>query len=111
MVYYTETYLQTGMINMRNDRGLRREFAKKGMYNPASEHDACGIGFLVNINGEKNSEIIGQGVKVLKNLLHRGATGADDQTGDGAGLLFQLPDQFFRRLAEEQGVRLPSAGS
>jgi len=111
MVYYTETYLKTGMIGMKNDRDLRRDLDKKGMYNPASEHDACGIGFLVNINGKKNSEIIGQGVKVLKNLFHRGATGADDRTGDGAGLLFQLPDYFFRRLAGEQGVRLPSAGS
>ncbi|MDY6826981.1 MAG: glutamate synthase large subunit [Bacillota bacterium] len=95
---------------MKNDDALRREFADKGMYNPASEHGACGIGFLVNIKGEKSSAIISQGVGVLKNLLHRGAKGADDRTGDGAGLQFQLPDRFFRRIAEEREIQLPSAG-
>ena len=86
----------------------KNHLTEKGMYNPAYDHDACGLGFLVNINGEKNHEMISKGVSVLKNLLHRGATGADDQTGDGAGLQFQIPDRFFRRLAGKNDWALPA---
>ncbi len=82
-----------------------------GMYDPSYEKDACGLGFLINIEGEKTHNIIRQGVTVLINLLHRGATGADDRTGDGAGLQFQIPDSFFRKICFEKGWQLPSAGS
>jgi len=83
----------------------------KGMYEPSFEKDACGLGFLVNIEGEKSYSIIRQGVTVLKNLLHRGATGADDKTGDGAGLQIQIPDRFFRKVCSENGWKLPVEGS
>ncbi|MDG5813781.1 glutamate synthase large subunit [Chitinispirillales bacterium ANBcel5] len=80
---------------------------KQGLYNPANEHDACGVGFLVNIEGQKTHSIIEKGIEVLKNLMHRGATGADSNTGDGAGLLFQLPERFFRNECDKLGIVLP----
>ncbi|MGD9874670.1 MAG: glutamate synthase large subunit [Kiritimatiellia bacterium] len=89
---------------------LARFPAKQGLYDPLNERDACGVGFLVNIEGGKSHRIIEQGITVLKNLLHRGATGADPETGDGVGLLFQLPDAFFRRACAAQGMALPSEG-
>lgn len=82
----------------------------QGLYDPRFEHDACGVGFLVNINGKASHAIIQQGIDILKNLLHRGATGADMNTGDGAGLLFQIPDRFLRKVCREQKIRLPGAG-
>ena len=84
--------------------------APQGLYDPQREHDACGVGFLVNIQGEKSHRIIEQGITVLKNLLHRGATGADPETGDGAGLLFQIPDAFFRKACGALRMDLPPAG-
>ncbi len=81
------------------------------MYDPSREHDACGLGFLVDLNGRETHGIISDGIGVLKNLLHRGATGADDQTGDGAGLQFQIPDRFFRKIAEKNEWRLPPRGA
>ena len=84
--------------------------APQGLYSPQYEHDACGVGFLANVNGTPTHAIIERGIEVLKNLLHRGATGADTNTGDGAGLLFQLPDKFFRRIAPELMFELPPAG-
>ncbi|NQU40221.1 MAG: glutamate synthase large subunit [Lentisphaerae bacterium] len=86
--------------------------AKQGLYSPEYEHDACGVGFLANVNGKPTHAIIERGIEVLKNLLHRGATGADTSTGDGAGLLFQLPDKFFRRMAPSlMSDPLPPAGA
>ena len=82
-----------------------------GLYSPAFEHDACGVGFLVNIRGERTHAIVERGIEVLKNLLHRGATGADKLTGDGAGLLFQIPDTFCRKHADAGGIRLPAHGA
>ncbi|MBL7076715.1 MAG: glutamate synthase large subunit [Kiritimatiellae bacterium] len=83
----------------------------QGLYSPEYEHDACGVGFLANVSGEPSHAIVERGIEVLKNLLHRGATGADTNTGDGAGLLFQVPDKFFRRIAPELMEELPPAGS
>ncbi len=82
----------------------------KGLYDPTYEHDACGVGGLVEISGRKTHGIIQQGIAVLENLVHRGATGSDVNTGDGAGLLFQLPDEFFRKVTAEDGISLPSPG-
>ncbi len=82
-----------------------------GMYDSSNEKDACGLGFLINIEGKKTHSIIRQGVRVLINLLHRGATGADDQTGDGAGLQFQIPDCFFRKVCSDNNWQLPQLGS
>ena len=73
---------------------------KQGLYDPDYEHDACGVGFVVNIYGKRDHEIIDQGIKILCNLEHRGAVGGDLKTGDGAGMLLQIPDQFFRKVLD-----------
>ena len=83
---------------------------KQGFYDPANEHDACGIGFVAHIKGHKSHKIIEQGLLILKNIDHRGAVGADKLMGDGAGILIQIPDQFFREEMAKQGVTLPPAG-
>ena len=82
----------------------------QGLYDPRFEHDACGIGFVADIKGRPSHRIVEQGVEVLVNLTHRGACGCDPDTGDGAGLLLQIPDGFFRRQAEAAGFSLPPAG-
>ncbi len=84
--------------------------ARQGLYNPANEHDACGVGFVANIKGERSHTIIEQGLLILKNLTHRGAVGADPLAGDGAGILIQIPDQFFREEMADRGVKLPPLG-
>jgi glutamate synthase (NADPH) large chain len=83
---------------------------RQGLYDPANEHDACGLGFIAHIKGEKNHTIVTQGLQILKNLTHRGATGADPLQGDGAGILIQLPDAFLRRACGRQGMTLPAVG-
>lgn len=83
---------------------------KQGLYDPANEHDACGVGFIVNIKGGKSHDIVRQGLEILKNLDHRGAVGADPLQGDGAGLLIQIPDALYREDMARQGVTLPPAG-
>ena len=84
--------------------------AKQGLYNPANEHDACGVGFVANIKGARSHAIIEQGLLILKNLTHRGAVGADPLAGDGAGILIQIPDQFFREEMAARGIKLPPLG-
>ncbi len=83
---------------------------QQGLYDPANEHDACGVGFVVNIKNRKSHAIVAQGLQILKNLEHRGATGYDPLLGDGAGILIQTPDAFFREEMARQGVTLPPAG-
>ncbi|MEW5723336.1 MAG: glutamate synthase large subunit [Thermodesulfobacteriota bacterium] len=83
---------------------------KQGLYDPAFEHDACGVGFLADIGGEKSHDLLEKSMRVLANLTHRGAVGSDPRTGDGAGLLFQLPDEFFRGGAAGLDFELPPAG-
>ena len=68
----------------------------QGLYHPENEHDACGVGFVANIKGRKSHTIVEQGLTVLKNLTHRGAVGWDPKLSDGAGLLIQIPDRFYR---------------
>jgi len=82
----------------------------QGLYDPANEHDACGVGFVANIKGKKSHEIVEQGLTILKNLTHRGAVGADPKASDGAGILIQMPDKFFREEMARQGVKLPPFG-
>ena len=84
--------------------------AAQGLYDPANEHDACGVGFVANIKGKKSHEIVEQGLTILKNLTHRGAVGADPKASDGAGILIQMPDTFFRQEMAKQGVKLPPFG-
>ena len=78
----------------------------EGLYDPANEHDACGVGFVAHIKGRRSHKIIEQGLQVLCNLDHRGAVGADPLMGDGAGILTQIPDQFYREEMALQGVVL-----
>ena len=82
----------------------------QGLYDPAHEHDACGVGFVAQIKGKKTHTLIEQGLTVLRNLTHRGAVGADPKASDGAGILIQVPDKFFREEMARQGVKLPPAG-
>ncbi|MBC7471544.1 MAG: glutamate synthase subunit alpha, partial [Ramlibacter sp.] len=81
-----------------------------GMYSGANEHDACGVGFVAHIKGEKSHSIVQQGLKILENLDHRGAVGADKLMGDGAGILIQLPDALYREELAKLGVELPPPG-
>ncbi|HUI30470.1 MAG TPA: glutamate synthase large subunit [Candidatus Acidoferrales bacterium] len=98
------------------DKGHRRvdlyhgDVKNQGMYDPAYEHDACGMGFVADIKGRKSRSIIDKGLDILKNLEHRGAVGADPETGDGSGILIQMPDEFIRKVAAEKKIKLPSEG-
>jgi glutamate synthase (NADPH/NADH) large chain len=86
------------------------QHASEGLYDPAHEHDACGVGFVVDIKGRKSHGIVRQALQVLINLLHRGACGCEPNTGDGAGILLQIPDRFFRRECAKLGIVLPAPG-
>jgi len=77
---------------MHNHRSIPKA---QGLYDPANEHDACGVGFVVNIKGERSNDIVKKALQVLDNLTHRGACGCDPRTGDGAGILLQIPHDFF----------------
>jgi glutamate synthase (NADPH/NADH) large chain len=90
---------------------MTRPPEKQGLYDPANEHDACGVGFIANIKGEKSNEIIRDGLLILANLDHRGARGADPLEGDGAGCLIQIPDELLRDWAHENSVTLPEPGN
>ena len=83
---------------------------KQGLYDPRNEHDACGVGFVVNMKGVRSHQIIRDGLFMLNNLTHRGAVGADPLMGDGAGILVQIPDRLFREEMAKQGVELPAPG-
>jgi glutamate synthase (NADPH/NADH) large chain len=83
---------------------------QQGLYDPANEHDACGVGFVAHIKGQKSHSIVEQGLQILKNLDHRGAVGADPLMGDGAGILIQIPDAYLREEMAGQGVVLPPVG-
>src|SRR5438093_96775 len=82
----------------------------EGLYNPQYEHDSCGVGFIVRLDGEKSHKIIRDGIVALNNLSHRGACGCEVNTGDGAGVLIQLPDEFFRKVCPSRGIDLPERG-
>ena len=81
-----------------------------GLYNSSFEHDACGIGAVVNIKGKKSNKVINDALDILENLKHRGGTGADENTGDGAGILIQIPHNFFKKVCKESNVNLPESG-
>ncbi len=95
---------------MKDDSLSRGLPEAQGLYDPSLERDACGIGFVVNIKGEKSHEIILKGIQILLNLLHRGACGCDPETGDGAGVLIQIPHEFFARECAGIGFTLPNPG-
>uniref|UniRef100_UPI00359FCA89 hypothetical protein n=1 Tax=Delftia acidovorans TaxID=80866 RepID=UPI00359FCA89 len=81
-----------------------------GLYSKSNEHDACGLGFVAHIKGVKRHDIVTGALKILENIDHRGAVGADKLMGDGAGILIQIPDQLYREEMAKQGVALPPAG-
>src|ERR1051326_7221578 len=98
---------------MRNREGRRQRKVpptRQGLYDPQFEHEACGVGFVVNIKGRKSHGIIQQALQVLLNLDHRGACGCEANTGDGAGILIQPPHEFLKLVAKEGRVNLPSPG-
>ena len=82
----------------------------RGLYDPRFEHDSCGVSFVANIKGVRSHELVRTGLRALTNLEHRGATGAEPDTGDGAGILVQVPDRFLRAVLREIDVELPPAG-
>ena len=82
----------------------------QGLYHPGHEHDACGVGFVVNVKGRRSHAVIEQGLQLLINLLHRGACGCEANTGDGAGILIQTPDRFLRKVTGPLGIQLPEEG-
>jgi glutamate synthase (NADPH/NADH) large chain len=84
---------------------------QQGLYSPSNERDACGLGFVAHIKGKKSHQIVQQGLQILANLTHRGATGYDPKLGDGAGILIQMPDAFMRKEATKLGINLPAVGS
>ena len=83
---------------------------RAGLYDPMYEHDACGLGFVARLDGRRTRETVEEGLEVLHNLEHRGTTGSDPETGDGAGILTQIPDGFFRRACAGLGIELPAEG-
>jgi glutamate synthase (ferredoxin) len=87
-----------------------KDFEQHGLYSGHNEHDACGVGFVAHIKGHKSHAIVQQGLKILENLDHRGAVGADKLMGDGAGILIQLPDALYREEMAQQGIELPPPG-
>ena len=94
----------------RQKEEARREAGLKGLYRSELEHDACGVGAVVNIKGRASHKVIEDALLILHNLDHRGAVGADPLCGDGAGILIQIPDAFYREEMRAQGVELPAVG-
>ncbi|MEL0104649.1 MAG: glutamate synthase subunit alpha, partial [Methylophilaceae bacterium] len=89
---------------------FERKPSKQGLYDPKNEHDSCGVGFVANIHGKKSHQIVKQGLEILTNLTHRGATGYDPKLGDGAGLLMQMPHAFMQGEAKKLNIDLPDEG-
>jgi glutamate synthase domain-containing protein 2/glutamate synthase domain-containing protein 1/glutamate synthase domain-containing protein 3 len=87
------------------------QIKKQGLYDPQFEHDSCGVGFVVNLRGDKSHALVAQGLELLRRLAHRGAVGADPETGDGAGILIQLPHEFFAQVCAQEKIKLPPPGA
>ena len=83
---------------------------KQGLYDPSFDHDSCGVGFIVHLKGEPSHKIVQDGVAALENLFHRGACGCEANTGDGAGVLIQVPHEFLKEECSKLGIALPAAG-
>ena len=84
--------------------------AKQGLYDPHFEHDSCGVGFVADVHGRKSNDIVRKALQVLINMLHRGAKGSESNTGDGAGILIQVPDKFLREECAKLRIGLPAPG-
>jgi glutamate synthase (NADPH) large chain len=99
------------MNRSKHPRGLDKTQSNRGqegLYDPRFEHDACGVGLVVDVEGRKSNQIVRHGVQVLENLAHRGACGCEENTGDGAGILLQIPDVFLRNTTSSLGITLPA---
>lgn len=94
----------------KTTKTLRTQPKKQGLYDPRHEHDACGVGFIAQMKNIPSHQIVLDGLQMLENLTHRGAVGADPLMGDGAGILVQIPDRFFREEMAKAGIHLPDAG-
>src|SRR5712692_9479044 len=99
-------YSQSGQPTQVHQKG--KAMKPQGLYDPAHEHDACGVGFVVDIKGRKSNAIVKQSLTILKNLEHRGACGCEENTGDGAGILIQMPHAFLSRECAKIGITLPT---
>src|ERR1019366_9285283 len=85
-------------------------FQPQGLYHPSFEHDACGVGFICHIKGKPSHQVVSDALQMLENMSHRGACGCEEDSGDGAGILVQTPDAFFRRECAKLSISLPLAG-
>ena len=94
-------------MNSMNNNGLP---ANQGLYDPQFEHDACGVGFIVHMKGKTSHDIVENALTILLNLDHRGACGCEPNTGDGAGILMQVPHKFLTKVTAAEGFSLPGAG-
>jgi len=83
---------------------------KQGLYDPAYEHDSCGVGFVCNVDGSRTNDIVAKGISVLERMSHRGAVGSDPKTGDGAGILMQIPHEFLKKVCDESKIIIPCSG-
>nr|WP_244953805.1 glutamate synthase large subunit [Stappia indica] len=108
--FVTETAPAKATTARKTLNERREEAARSGLYNPAREHDACGVGFVAHLKGVPSHRIVSDGLQVLENLTHRGAVGADPLMGDGAGMLVQIPHDFFVAEAKDLGIDLPEQG-
>ena len=99
--------MPTANVNSHAPMGLP---PKQGLYDPQFEHDACGLGFVVNMKGKQSHQLVSDALKILVNLDHRGACGCEANTGDGAGILIQVPHDFFVTEAARLGFKLPAFG-
>ena len=98
-------------VAMENQLPLVHLPEKHGLYDPAFEHDSCGVGFVAHIKGERSHQIVVDAIEVLRNMDHRGACGCEANTGDGAGILTALPHDFLAKVVKvDLGVDLPAAG-
>ena len=97
-------------MNSARTRFPRTGGPTDGLYDASQEHDSCGVGFVVDMKGRKSHAIIRQALTILANLEHRGASGCEENTGDGAGILIQMPDAFLRPTCAALGFELPAAG-
>ncbi|MCP5097110.1 MAG: glutamate synthase large subunit [Chloroflexi bacterium] len=107
-----QTHKNEEPADQRNGRSLHRTIPQaQGLYDPRNEKDACGMGFVVNMKGRKSHEIVTQALTVLTNMSHRGASGCEVNTGDGAGIMLQIPDGFMRKVSADVGISLPDIGA
>ena len=85
---------------------MNGKYVRQGLYRREYEHDACGVGMVANLSGEASHDIVEKGMTILKRLMHRGATGNDPETGDGAGLLMRIPHAFFRKVIAAKNAKI-----